>query len=1019
MRGGDGGCSSPDGAASRRLSRWTLLLRQRSSQSGSFESDTPPRRCSIVSGTAGHASGVCGSEEVQLVAYTRRSSLVLLSAMADCAGIQVRCSASTITVRCCVLYCKLISADKHSGSMKGSVWTVAGDVAATDDRGAAPFEHFLEEARQRCASATEEQLADFVKKNRDSFARLLRIESCRVRGATASMGSGGATTSTSTSAGGPSSDRDSGVFTEPEGANANGVAGGPAASSSEGDLREVLGRPPEPDALSMGSADLRALLRGCPFWDRASGAFLSDAVSEPQLRPKPPRPFSEFPTTLQAGACGSATNAFGGIPSRMSSSFHFTTTRTHFEYCGETNTFRFRNQEVSASLESSYESLSESEDEEESPDGDEHHRLAATTAARSPTAQSEPAGLAAGRVAEELLSTERTYVDVLRLLDQTLAFRLDQENRAHSMVPQNTVATIFAPLKPLFRLHHDFLLPRLQERLDAWEHEPRIGDVMKDFAPFLKMYAEYVKNFDQSVQLLASCYAKHPRFAAVVDEIHVSEHGHVYVCRMRMRMPECKNLTVQHHMLTPVQRVPRYQLLLKEYLKKLARVLSRQRRHGKSTGAGVQGSRPRQSGHEEKNWMLIRDLQALNEDQFKQLLEIQDLVGGAVDLVSPTRELLRRGKVTKISARSGDHFERYLFVFTDMVLVCSVVGSGARLIGAGGYRVRAKLDLDGLLLQDGDNLETPNSFHLRNAGRSIELCAGSPEEKLAWMQTLAKAAHDLKQRKSSLKVYVQGQKSPEGAELGLRAPVLVRADTVSKCMRCSAGFSTFGLRWKHHCHACGIVACSKCVSRKARLQYDGGRACRVCDACYAAMAPMSDDDQQQCCPLPGCEELPSPAGPVPPFPLPPGQQQCSGAVLSGYLRLKTGGRRAHWQRRWFALHRDFVLYSFRSEQDELPLTSVPVPGLAVAAAEKRPTAWSLAAARPPSSYSTSGGPTSSRPRTLKTHRGGWQHWREGIQSGRAQLGTYIPNGQPGPLRIRNQSKWSPAGWAPFNPEKSA
>lgn len=240
------------------------------------------------------------------------------------------------------------------------------------------------------------------------------------------------------------------------------------------------------------------------------------------------------------------------MASRMSSSFHFTTTRTHFEYCGETNTFRFRNQEVSASLGSSYESLSESEDEEESPDDEDKDK--AVPAVRSPDEADSP-GAAAGRVAEELLSTERTYVDVLRLLDQTLAFRLDQENRAHSLVPQATVAAIFAPLKPLYRLHHDFLLPRLQERLDAWERDPRIGDVMKDFAPFLKMYAEYVKNFDQSVQLLASCYAKHPRFAAVLDEIHA--------------MPQCGSLTVQHHMLTPVQRVPRYQLLLKEYLKKL------------------------------------------------------------------------------------------------------------------------------------------------------------------------------------------------------------------------------------------------------------------------------------------------------------------------------------------------------------------------------------------------------------------------------------------------------------------
>lgn len=48
--------------------------------------------------------------------------------------------------------------------------------------------------------------------------------------------------------------------------------------------------------------------------------------------------------------------------------------------------------------------------------------------------------------------------------------------------------------------------------------------------------------------------------------------------------------------------------------------------------------------------------------QFQQLLEIQENISGAVDLVSPTRELLKEGKVHKISARSGDHQERYLFL---------------------------------------------------------------------------------------------------------------------------------------------------------------------------------------------------------------------------------------------------------------------------------------------------------------------------------------------------------------------
>lgn len=56
-------------------------------------------------------------------------------------------------------------------------------------------------------------------------------------------------------------------------------------------------------------------------------------------------------------------------------------------------------------------------------------------------------------------------------------------------------------------------------------------------------------------------------------------------------------------------------------------------------------------------------------DQFKQLLEIQESLGGAVDLVSPTRELVKEGKIVKISARSGDHQERYLFLVRFFLLL--------------------------------------------------------------------------------------------------------------------------------------------------------------------------------------------------------------------------------------------------------------------------------------------------------------------------------------------------------------
>lgn len=46
---------------------------------------------------------------------------------------------------------------------------------------------------------------------------------------------------------------------------------------------------------------------------------------------------------------------------------------------------------------------------------------------------------------------------------------------------------------------------------------------MKSFAPFLKMYTEYVRNFDNAMTLINQWQAKCPRFAAIMDEIHVSD----------------------------------------------------------------------------------------------------------------------------------------------------------------------------------------------------------------------------------------------------------------------------------------------------------------------------------------------------------------------------------------------------------------------------------------------------------------------------------------------------------------
>jgi len=91
------------------------------------------------------------------------------------------------------------------------------------------------------------------------------------------------------------------------------------------------------------------------------------------------------------------------------------------------------------------------------------------------TPDSPENNLKAFKVAQELVETERTYVRILGLIDQIFHFRVAQENRVQPIFPPETLNQIFCNIKSIYTLHHDHLLPRLEERLERWNDDPRIG----------------------------------------------------------------------------------------------------------------------------------------------------------------------------------------------------------------------------------------------------------------------------------------------------------------------------------------------------------------------------------------------------------------------------------------------------------------------------------------------------------------------------------------------------------------
>ncbi|KOX69798.1 FYVE, RhoGEF and PH domain-containing protein 4 [Melipona quadrifasciata] len=491
----------------------------------------------------------------------------------------------------------------------------------------------------------------------------------------------------------------------------------------------------------------------------------------------------------------------------------------------------------------------------------------------------------ARRVAEELLATEKNYVDILRLIDQVFQFKIDQENRARPMFPPETVQHMFSNIKSIYKFHNDFLLPQLQERMQNWESDSRIGDIMKNFAPFLKMYTEYVKNFDYAINLIQTLQTKVARFAAIVDEIQ--------------KLDECAKLSLPHHMLSPIQRLPRYELLLKDYLRNLTEESAdyRDTKNGDDNNRRVKPT--------DTAFFLVEALELVSTaanhtndamkkiDKFKKLLEIQESIYDTTDLVSATRELVKEGRIVKISARSGDHQERHLFLFTDLLLLCSM-----RLIPGPLYRLRAKFLIENLQVIEGDNLETANTFYVRDEDKSVELYTHAAEEKAAWLEALFDTMQEMMKRKASLKT-------------GDVKTLVLKTDDVSRCMICEVIFSV--MKRKHSCRACGIVICSKCSNQK--LLFEDNKNMRVCRLCYAALTQ----------PLVKSPSSTSTSGPVPSLLQ---VSASASSVISGYLMLKTQPSKP-WTRRWFALHADFVLYTFKSESENMALTATPMPGFIV------------------------------------------------------------------------------------------
>lgn len=581
-------------------------------------------------------------------------------------------------------------------------------------------------------------------------------------------------------------------------------------------------------------------------------------------------------------------------------------------------------------------------------------------------------------IAREIVLSERVFVNILRLLnvDFRKAISDATEKIGRPVIPTDMLNRILDYL-PQLQNFNEVLLHDLEERLKEWDKVQKIADIFVKKGPFLKLYASYISNFENTQTLFDECCKKYPSFANVVKEFQAS--------------PACGNLTIKHHMLKPIQRNPQYRLLLTDYLRYLEPDSPDYK--NAQTALNIVSD---VSNHANES---IRQ-----EDYIQKLMDIQYSLIGEFEVIKPGRKLVKMGELQKLSRKEMQ--PRVFILFNDTLLYTTPV--------AGGYKLNNVLKLAGMKVETPTLEDFKNEFSIISIQRSFTVCANTSLERDEWIEAFAKAIEENNLKRNSFEVNRTLVAALEkGFVLGAKAPLWVPDARVTMCMLCTCGF-TFTWR-RHHCRACGRVVCGNCSNNKAPLHYRENKSNRVCDECYKI---LQDEVYTQLKQVKTAKEK----GENLEFPVPPetllsrfekirksGRSKTSihrppwlkevhandqGSTMSGYLKIYKGKR---WKRLWFVL-KDKVLYKYKASEDMAAISSTPLLGYEV----KRFTEGTS-----DGSGSLDTNSTTSEPRP--------PNWFEGVEQGLVFELTHT--GMP-PMRFQTDSATATEKWVTVMREAS-
>lgn len=336
-------------------------------------------------------------------------------------------------------------------------------------------------------------------------------------------------------------------------------------------------------------------------------------------------------------------------------------------------------------------------------------------------------------IAAEITNTEKTYVDGLRSVVDVYLIPF----KTNGVITPDQSKTIFSEIQVIMA-YNQMLLKQFEDRVAKWTADGCLGDIFVKTTEFLKVYTTYCNNYNKAMELIYELKKSNPAFLDFVTNAR--------------RDPRCKDLEFMDLVVLPIQRIPRYVLLLEDM--------------ARSTPLRHPDYQPLITALEKMKTVA----QYVNErkrdsENLQNVLKIQNILTN-YNLAKPARRYLEEGNVTTITGTKRKNV--YAFLFNDLLLFTKrnktkVIGIALdalanKLTGKEEektYKMLIEVPITGdtrLQIQDAPNQKKPEKIiSLTYDAVSVQFTMEEADRQ-KWITSLNAAIDEQHKRKESMKV---------------------------------------------------------------------------------------------------------------------------------------------------------------------------------------------------------------------------------------------------------------------------